>query len=151
VDHLQVDLKPANATKSASQLLAEHDADTFGNWPVGQAGVVGAPDIKGLDADCAKIVWYTLLSVDPTSIVKGDFLAQFKTYTKQADVEKMLQNAALKDIKIKPSDPSGKKDYDDSYDVKFIQGTMSPQAICYLLHQEQVSSLLDPCSCWDFL
>jgi hypothetical protein len=122
----------------------------FGNWPVGQAGVAGAPDVKGLDADCAKIVWYTLLSADPTTIIKGDFLAQFKTFTKQADVEKMLQNAALKDIKIKTSDPSGKKDYDNSYDVKFIQGTMSPQAVCYLLHQAQVSSALDPDPCKEF-
>jgi hypothetical protein len=95
-------------------------------------------------------VWYTLLSADPTTIIKGDFLAQFKTFTKQADVEKMLQNAALKDIKIKTSDPSGKKDYDDSYDVKFIQGTMSPQAVCYLLHQAQVSSALDPDPCKEF-
>jgi hypothetical protein len=58
----------------------------------------------------------------------------------------MLQNPALKDIKIKPSDTSGKKDYDDTFDSKFIQGTMSPQAICYLLHQEQVSSLSTVCA-----
>lgn len=140
VDRVETDIKPANAPKSASQLLADRDADPYGNWPVGQAGVAGAPDLTGLDADCAKIVWYTTLSVEPTKIIKGDFLAQFKSFTKQADVEKMLQNAALKDIKIRPSDPTGKKDYDDSFDVKFIQGTMSPQAICYLMHQEQVSS-----------
>lgn len=140
MDHIETDIKPATDLKSASQLLADRDADTFGNWPVGQAGITGAPDIKGLDADCAKIVWYTVLSADPTKVIKGDFLAQFKTFAKQAAVEKLLQNAVLKDIKVKPSDTSsGKKDWDDSFDVKFVQGTMSSQAVCFLMHQELVS------------
>lgn len=134
-----MDIKAPKSTKPASQVFSEHDLDAYGNWPVGQAGVAGAPDLTGLDADCAKIIWYTVLSVDPAKIVKGDYLVQFKSFTKAADVEKMLQNPALKDAKITPSDAaSGKKDYDDSFDDKFVQGKISSQGLCYLLHQAQV-------------
>jgi len=60
--------------------------------PSKNSGVKGAPDISGLSEPCARVVWYTILEYDPTTIDPGKFIAATKVWVSQKDADAFFVN-----------------------------------------------------------
>ncbi|KAF2674672.1 hypothetical protein BT63DRAFT_408837 [Microthyrium microscopicum] len=53
----------------------------------GSAGIKGAPDTTGLNAQCAKVVWYTVTEYDPATIDPGKYVAETKIWVLQKEAD----------------------------------------------------------------